>query len=136
MSHTPGTHSNAFSRAVSRLFQRRSTHASSPTGTSSHGPRQIVPRVADAPGAARAVASAPSAVDTPPTPSTSVAPTPTARQRTYTVQQGDTLATIAERLYGDASCWPLLQEANRDRVSHPDRIYAGQVLMVPDAPLH
>ncbi|WP_460831769.1 LysM peptidoglycan-binding domain-containing protein, partial [Lysobacter humi (ex Lee et al. 2017)] len=62
------------------------------------------------------------------------APTPTATQRTHTVSQGDTLSEIAQQVYGRASAWTLIYEANRDKLDNPDRIYPGQVLVIPDSP--
>lgn len=47
--------------------------------------------------------------------------------QTYTVRQGDTLARIA-RAYGVS--WTVLAEVNR--ISDPNRIYAGQVLLIPE----
>jgi nucleoid-associated protein YgaU len=52
--------------------------------------------------------------------------------RTYTVVSGDTLSHIAQRHYGDAGRWPAIFEANRDKLSDPDRIFPGQVLRIPD----
>lgn len=51
--------------------------------------------------------------------------------RTYTVQPGDTLSGIAERLYGSASKYPQIFEANRPMLKDPDKIYPGQVLRIP-----
>jgi N-acetyl-anhydromuramyl-L-alanine amidase AmpD len=51
--------------------------------------------------------------------------------RTYTVQPGDTLSLIAKQLYGRASLWPTIFEANRDILSDPGRLHAGQVLKIP-----
>ena len=51
--------------------------------------------------------------------------------RTYTVVAGDTLSHIAQRFYGKASRWPAIFEANRDKLSDPDRIFPGQVLRIP-----
>ena len=62
------------------------------------------------------------------------APAPTAAARSYTVRKGDTLSAIAQRVYGRASRWPAIFEANRDRLDDPDRIQPGQVLRLPDAP--
>jgi nucleoid-associated protein YgaU len=53
--------------------------------------------------------------------------------RTYTVAKGDTLSAIAQREYGAASKWKVIYEANRDKISNPDRIQAGQVLVIPSA---
>ena len=49
----------------------------------------------------------------------------------YPVEKGDTLSAIAKRLYGDANKYPMIFEANRPMLSHPDKIYPGQVLRVP-----
>ena len=49
----------------------------------------------------------------------------------YTVVAGDTLSHIAQRHYGKASRWPAIFEANRDKLSDPDRIFPGQVLRIP-----
>lgn len=54
-----------------------------------------------------------------------------ARQRTYTVVAGDSLSKIAKREYGDASKWPRIFEANRDKIQNPDLIHPGQVLNLP-----
>nr|WP_310522104.1 peptidoglycan-binding protein LysM [Polymorphobacter sp.] len=49
----------------------------------------------------------------------------------YPVEKGDTLSAIAKRLYGDANKYNKIFEANRPMLSHPDKIYPGQVLRVP-----
>lgn len=49
----------------------------------------------------------------------------------YTVQAGDSLSTIAEREYGDASQWRRIYEANRSTISNPNLIQPGQVLTLP-----
>jgi nucleoid-associated protein YgaU len=52
-------------------------------------------------------------------------------ERTYTVQQGDSLSVIAERFYGSQSEWPRIYEANRDQINDPDLIHPGQTLKIP-----
>lgn len=49
----------------------------------------------------------------------------------YTVQSGDTLATIARQFYGSADRFSAIFEANKPMLSHPDKIYPGQTLRVP-----
>jgi nucleoid-associated protein YgaU len=49
----------------------------------------------------------------------------------YTVVGGDTLSGIARRYYGDPGKWPIIFEANRYQIQNPDRIFAGQVLRIP-----
>jgi LysM repeat protein len=54
----------------------------------------------------------------------------------YVVQPGDSLAAIAETLWGDASRWPELWEANRDRVADPHVIAPNWHLRVPGGDDH
>jgi nucleoid-associated protein YgaU len=49
----------------------------------------------------------------------------------YQVRRGDTLWSIAEVVLGDASLWPALYRANRDRIKDPRHVYPGQRLSVP-----
>ncbi len=49
----------------------------------------------------------------------------------HTVERGDSLSKIAKRVYGDALKYPVIFEANRPMLSHPDKIYPGQVLRIP-----
>lgn len=52
----------------------------------------------------------------------------------YTVKKGDNLSKIAEAQYGKgkASKYTLIFEANKPMLKHPDKIYPGQVLRIPD----
>ncbi len=49
----------------------------------------------------------------------------------YTVQSGDSLSKIAKEHYGDAMKYPVIFEANKPMLEHPDKIYPGQVLRIP-----
>ena len=49
----------------------------------------------------------------------------------YIVQQGDTLARIAERLTGDQNNWRDLYELNKDVVKSPELLQIGQRLRIP-----
>ena len=49
----------------------------------------------------------------------------------YTVQAGDSLSKIAKEQYGDAMKYPVIFEANKPMLEHPDKIYPGQVLRIP-----
>ena len=51
--------------------------------------------------------------------------------RTYTVKSGDTLSKIAKEVYGDASQWKKIAEANKAAVPNPDLIHPGQELTIP-----
>lgn len=47
----------------------------------------------------------------------------------YTVQRGDTLGRIAQKVYGDAHKYPLIQQANN--LASASNIWVGQVLVIP-----
>ena len=56
-----------------------------------------------------------------------------ARAQSYTVQAGDTLSKISKHFYGNANSYMKIYEANRDQLSDPDKIKAGQTLKIPAA---
>jgi nucleoid-associated protein YgaU len=49
----------------------------------------------------------------------------------YTVASGDSLSKIAKAHYGDPMKYPVIFEANKPMLAHPDKIYPGQVLRIP-----
>ncbi|MDH3404108.1 MAG: peptidoglycan-binding protein LysM [Acidobacteriota bacterium] len=49
----------------------------------------------------------------------------------HTVVSGDSLSKIAREHYGDASKYPVIFEANKPMLEHPDKIFPGQVLRIP-----
>jgi nucleoid-associated protein YgaU len=51
----------------------------------------------------------------------------------HTVVSGDNLSKIAKKFYGDANKYPLIFEANKPMLTHPDKIYPGQMLRIPPA---
>ena len=55
------------------------------------------------------------------------------RDRSYWVQDGDTLSEIAEIFYGSASMYQLLADANASIIRNPDLIYPGDQLSIPNA---
>ena len=54
-----------------------------------------------------------------------------AEVRTYMVKSGDSLSKIAKELLGDASRWPEIYEANKDKIKDPNLIRVGQELTIP-----
>jgi nucleoid-associated protein YgaU len=56
---------------------------------------------------------------------------PASSGKTYTVQPGDSLSKIAKQYYGDANAYNKIFEANRDKLSDPNKIQVGQVLVIP-----
>ncbi|MDX5358828.1 MAG: peptidoglycan-binding protein LysM [Rhodobacterales bacterium] len=51
----------------------------------------------------------------------------------HTVVKGDTLSAIAKKTLGNANRYPEIFEANKPMLTHPDKIYPGQVLRIPRA---
>ncbi|MFM2052739.1 MAG: peptidoglycan-binding protein LysM [Pseudomonadota bacterium] len=56
---------------------------------------------------------------------------PADESRWHTVVRGDTLSGIAKAMYGNANAYMKIFEANKPMLSHPDKIYPGQVLRIP-----
>jgi nucleoid-associated protein YgaU len=54
--------------------------------------------------------------------------------RWYTVVRGDTLSKISKEHYGDANKYMTIFEANKPMLTHPDKIYPGQMLRIPPKP--
>lgn len=51
--------------------------------------------------------------------------------RRYTVQPGDNLSKISKEFYGSANQYMKIFEANKDKLSDPDKIRAGMELLIP-----
>ncbi|MFT3687996.1 peptidoglycan-binding protein LysM [Paenirhodobacter sp.] len=49
----------------------------------------------------------------------------------HTVAKGDTLSAIAKKYLGNANRFNEIFEANKPMLTHPDKIYPGQVLRIP-----
>ncbi|MFA6288152.1 MAG: LysM peptidoglycan-binding domain-containing protein [Opitutaceae bacterium] len=84
-----------------------------------------------------AIAPIPVAMEEPP----SVAPSPVvstpkaepvaAKHRIYVVMSGDSLSSIAKRLYGNANRWNEILEANSDIIRNPNALPLGTKLRIP-----
>lgn len=53
------------------------------------------------------------------------------QQTTYTVKSGDCLWNIAKKYLGDGSRYNEIYSLNKDKITNPNLIYAGQVLTLP-----
>ena len=49
----------------------------------------------------------------------------------YIVVKGDNLSKISKEFYGTPNKYPQIFEANKPMLTHPDKIYPGQVLRIP-----
>lgn len=57
---------------------------------------------------------------------------PAATPGAYTVQSGDTLSSIATKVYGDSKLWKRIYDANKDAIgSDPGALKVGQSLRIP-----
>ncbi|MCU6239930.1 peptidoglycan-binding protein LysM [Enterobacter asburiae] len=52
--------------------------------------------------------------------------------RFFVVKSGDTLSSISKEIYGSAGDYMMIFEANKPMLKHPDRIYPGQTLIIPE----
>lgn len=76
----------------------------------------------------------------PPPPAASASMSPSASPvvvvpdvRTATVTRGDSLWRISRRLYGRGLRYTVIYEANQDQIRDPNRIYPGQIFVLPQA---
>ena len=49
----------------------------------------------------------------------------------HTVARGESLSALARRYYGNASRYPIIQEANQHVVADANLVFPGQVLRIP-----
>ncbi|MEZ5545418.1 MAG: peptidoglycan-binding protein LysM [Lysobacteraceae bacterium] len=60
-----------------------------------------------------------------------IAQAPAPEPQFYTVKKGDNLSKVSKQYYGTPNKYNIIFEANRPMLSHPDKIYPGQVLRIP-----
>ena len=49
----------------------------------------------------------------------------------YKVLKGDTLSKIAKEQLGMSNKYPAIFKLNQSKLRHPDKIYPGQLLLIP-----
>jgi nucleoid-associated protein YgaU len=119
-------------------------YPSSPTGatrTNAGGTAATAPNVTPAPtpttGWADAVPNTSPALDVvpvvpePAAGATTAASAQVGSGRVYIVVKGDTLVAISRKVYGSASHWKAIYEANRDRIPDPNVLKSGIELRLP-----
>ena len=103
--------------------------AAAPTPTAGASSPAAVPAASPVrPGLASPVAS-PSSIASALTPTANAS---AVAGESYTVQSGDTLATIAQQYYSDPTQWQRIYDANKDTIgSDPDKLAVGMKLTIP-----
>ena len=56
---------------------------------------------------------------------------PSDESKFYTVKSGDTLSKVSKEFYDTPNKYMVIFEANKPMLSHPDKIYPGQLLRIP-----
>ena len=77
---------------------------------------------------------APPAAPEPPPPATRPAVAEAPATLTYRVKSGDTLVSIARKVYGTSKGWERIFEANKGLLKSPTRVRPGMELKVPPPP--
>jgi nucleoid-associated protein YgaU len=56
----------------------------------------------------------------------------TPKASTAVVSRGDSLWRISRAAYGDGARYTVIYDANHNQIRNPDRIYPGQVFVLPE----
>ncbi len=71
------------------------------------------------------------AMSTPRTSTEHSSPAPAHEPRTYVVQSGDTLFSIARKFYQSSARWKDIRDANADKIDNPAKLAPGTQLKIP-----
>lgn len=110
--------------AVAVLFFRKDMPTVNPAAAANATPSPTLP--VTTPGRTRPV-SAQSGIRSGHTPAS-------AEGRCHTVQEGETLFSLAQRYYGDRDKFDLIYRSNRARLHGQDTLEPGTVLVIPEEP--
>lgn len=97
-------------------------------------PTEVTPAPVAPTASARPVVSPPKAASAPaakPTPAAAAAKPTKGFHGSYTVQNGDTLGSLAARFYGDASQWKKIADANKKTLHGGKALSIGMKLSIP-----
>jgi nucleoid-associated protein YgaU len=136
-SATSNTTSNASASSTPAADPSAKTDAqASPAAKPKATPTPLASAKASATPQKKAAAASPSPVPTQPARAAPDAPAAPAaaspEATTYTVQANDTLPSIAAQMYGDASRWTAIYDANRSTIGEdPNVLPAGAQLTIP-----
>jgi len=102
------------------------------TGASAGAAASPSPASSPSPAAGAGTLISPSASPSTGAPGASPSPSPAAGGDSYTIAEGDTLASIADKFYGDSSLWRRIYDANRQAIGdNPDNVRVGTTLRIP-----
>jgi nucleoid-associated protein YgaU len=105
------------------LLERGPPSESTPRTSVTEAPPETVPVEADG--------NEPIAAEETDVESEAPASTRVVRPAVYMVRSDDTLSRISAKVYGDASVWRRIYEANRDVLATPDELAPGMTLVIP-----
>jgi len=115
--------------AQNRELQNRLARATSAAST---GAKQTQSGASATTAAAASTASGAIPSSTTGTPGTTIAGENGVRY--YCVAKGDGLQAIAQKMYGKASMWKIIQDANKETLGERGILKIGQMLVIPPAP--
>ena len=58
-------------------------------------------------------------------------PAKSSGNRTYVVQRGDTLFSIARKFYKSSARWKEIRDANKKKTDDPEKLEPGESLTIP-----
>ena len=118
--------------AQNEELRNRLTRATSAAATTTVKPTQTAASTASSAGTVSAASSTAIPSSTTGTPGTTIAGENGVRY--YYVAKGDGLQAIAQKMYGKASMWKIIQDANQEALGERGILKIGQKLVIPPAP--
>ena len=55
----------------------------------------------------------------------------TTNGKSYVTKKGDSLSSIARKVYGDTKAWKKIYQANKDLIPNPDKLPVGITITIP-----
>jgi nucleoid-associated protein YgaU len=95
-------------------------------------PAKAAETAAAAPAAAEPETQVAAKAAEPASPDETVAPALTKADASVIIRRGDSLWRISKRIYGRGMRYSTIYLANKEKVKNPNRIWPGQVMMIPE----